>query len=124
MSVAGARRHSKAEIAAKVAQAGDLAAQGMLQREIVHTLGISTMTLHRWRKATPTPAEAGRTAQPREPGMDRVAAELEIENSRLRRLVVDLLLEKIELEEAKARGLPAPRQSRSPAKPTAARLAG
>jgi transposase-like protein len=108
MSVTGTRRHSKAEIAAKVAQAGDLAAQGMLQREIVHTLGISTMTLHRWRKAIPAPAGAGGTAQPRKPGIDRVAAELEIENSRLRRLVVDLLLEKIKLEEAKAHGLRAP----------------
>jgi putative transposase len=82
----------------------------MLQREIVHTLGISTMTLHRWRKATPAPAAGA--AQSREPGMERVAAELEIENSRLRRLVVDLLLEKVELEEAKAR-LPAPRQGRA-----------
>jgi hypothetical protein len=43
------------------------------------------------------------TAEAREPdrtrGTDRIA-ELQLENSRLRRLVTDLLLEKVKLEEA------------------------
>jgi hypothetical protein len=42
------------------------------------------MTLHRWRKALAS---------------DRIA-ELELENSRLRRLVTDLLLEKVKVEAA------------------------
>jgi DNA invertase Pin-like site-specific DNA recombinase len=42
--------HPKAEIAAKLAQADDLATQGKLQSEIARALGVSVMTLHRWRK--------------------------------------------------------------------------
>jgi transposase len=51
-----------AEIATKLAQANDLATQGKLQSEIARTLGVSVMTLHRWRKAVdPTqPREACR----------------------------------------------------------------
>jgi transposase len=80
------------EIATKLAQANDLATQGKLQSEIAHTLGVSLMTLHRWRKAPPRPQPA------------LVAtAELQLENSRLRRLVTDLLLEKVKLEEAAQR---------------------
>jgi hypothetical protein len=63
------------------------------------------MTLHRWRKAPPAPQpalvatrEAGQHYRMRRGG-DRIA-ELQPENSRLRRLVTDLLLEKIKLEEA------------------------
>ena len=49
------KRHSRMEIASKLAQANDLATQGKLQREIARTLGVSVMTLHRWRKAPPGP---------------------------------------------------------------------
>ena len=49
------RKHSRAEIAAMLAQANEMAAQGKLQSDIAKTLGISVMTLHRWRKATPAP---------------------------------------------------------------------
>jgi putative transposase len=117
MSTAGIKRHSKAEIVAKVAQADDLAAQGMVQREIVHALGVSVMTLHRWRKATsretPQVVEVNEMARPREPVADRAVTEIEIENARLRRLVVDLLLEKIKLEEGARRrqGISRPRPS-------------
>jgi transposase-like protein len=44
------RKHSKAEIAAKLAEADDLVTQGKLQSEIARALGVSVMTLHRWRK--------------------------------------------------------------------------
>ena len=44
------RKHPKAEIITKLAQADDLAAQGKLQSEIARALGVSVMTLHRWRK--------------------------------------------------------------------------
>jgi putative transposase len=94
------KRHSRAEIASKLAQANDLTTRGKLQSEIARALGVSVMTLHRWRKAPgPRPAhEAGQPDRTRGGG-DRIV-ELQLENSRLRQLVTDLLLEKIKLEEA------------------------
>jgi putative transposase len=87
------KRHSSIEISSKLAQANDLATQGKLQREIARALGVSVMTLHRWRtrEASQPDRSWGRG--------DRIG-ELELENSQLRRLVTDLLLEKIKLEEA------------------------
>jgi putative transposase len=88
------KRHStRVEIATKLAQANDLAAHGKLQSEIARTLGVSVMTLHRWRTQEASQPDRIRG------GGDRIA-ELQLENSRLRRLVTDLLLEKIKLEEA------------------------
>src|SRR5262249_2013756 len=57
------------------------------------------------RKARPGPQPAFvATAEAREPdrtrGADDRIAELQLENSRLRRLVTDLLLERVKLEEA------------------------
>jgi putative transposase len=95
------KRHSRVEIATKLARANDLATQGKLQSEIARTLGVSVMTLHRWRKAPPGPQPAHGVGEPngaRGAG-DRIA-QLQLENSQLRRLVTDLLLEKIKLEEA------------------------
>jgi transposase-like protein len=93
------------EIASKLTQANDLATQGKLQSEIARTLGVSVMTLHRWRKAPPGPRpalvathEAGQPNRLRRRG-DGIA-ELQLENTRLRRLLTDLLLEKIKHEEA------------------------
>jgi transposase-like protein len=57
-AVAKKKRHSRAEIATKLAQANDLSTQGKLQSEIARTLGVSVMTLHRWRKAPPGPQTA------------------------------------------------------------------
>jgi putative transposase len=95
------KRHSRVEIATKLAQANELATQGKPQSQIARTLGVSVMTLHRWRKAPPEPQPAHEAAQPdRTHGGGGRIAELQLENSRLRRLVTDLLLEKIKLEEA------------------------
>ena len=97
-------KHSRAEIASKLAQGNELAAQGNLQSEIARALGVSVMTLYRWRKPRPGShpiREAGQADGMRGPG-DRIA-ELQLENSRLRRLVTDLLLEKVKLEEAAQR---------------------
>jgi transposase-like protein len=86
-------------MATKLAQANELATQGRLQSEIARTLGVSVMTLHRWRKAPPGPQPAHEAPQPgRTRGRGDPIAELQLENSRLRRLVTDLLLEKIKLE--------------------------
>jgi putative transposase len=99
------KRHSTEEIATKLAQANELVIQGKLQGEIARTLGISIMTLHRWRKTPPEPRRASlATYETSEPERMRTAAdriaEFQLENSRLRRLVTDLLLEKMKLEEA------------------------
>jgi putative transposase len=99
------KRHSRVEIASKLAQANDLATQGKLQSEIARTLGVSVMTLHRWRKAPPGPQPAfiathDTGPSDRTPAGGNRIAELQLENARLRRLVIDLLLEKIKLEEA------------------------
>jgi putative transposase len=104
-AMAKRKRHTRLEIATKLAQANELATQGKLQSEIARTLGVSVMTLHRWRKTQPGPQLAlVATAEAREPdrtrGADDRIAELRLENSRLRRLVTDLLLEKVKLEEA------------------------
>lgn len=113
------RRHGSEEIADKLAQADQLAAKGKNQHEISKALGISVMTYHRWRKQRGpmrstrddddhrqpllapvvddephyTPPVGGRSRR-----LDRME-ELEQENTRLRRLVTDLLLEKVGLEE-------------------------
>jgi len=104
-AMAKKKRHSRVDVATKLAQATDLATRGKLQSEIARTLGVSVMTLHRWRKAElgpqPTsvaPPEARESDRTR--GADDRIAELQLENSRLRRLVTDLLLEKVKLEEA------------------------
>jgi len=107
-AMAKKKRHSRVEIATKLARANDLATQGKLQSEIARALGVSVMTLHRWRKALPSPRPAlvatHEASQPgRTPGGGNRIAELQLENSRLRRLVTDLLLEKIKLEEAAQR---------------------
>lgn len=79
----------------------------MRQQDVALALGVSVMTIHRWRKAQPAQAPAQSTPRfhpmnldqcvsPK--GDDRVA-ELELENLRLRRLLTDALLEKIKLEE-------------------------
>jgi transposase-like protein len=88
--LAMAKRHSRVEVATKLARANDLARQGKLQSEIARKLGVTVMTLHRWRKQ----ADGTRS------GEDRIT-ELQLEISRLRRLVADLLL--VKLEEAAQR---------------------
>jgi putative transposase len=86
------KKHSRGEIARKLAQANRLARQGKLQSEIARTLGVSVMTLHRWRKALLGARPAHEADQPDPtPSGDRIA-QLQLEISLLRRLVTDLLL--------------------------------
>jgi transposase len=103
------RRHASEEIATKLAQANDLAAKGKTQREISKALGVSIMTYHRWKK-TPNPSMGGNESSGRgkpegrpEPSRamntDEMVRHLEVENAQLRRLVTDMLLEKLRLEE-------------------------
>jgi putative transposase len=102
--VAEKRRHSHAEIAAKLAQADIMSHEGRTQGDIARTLEVSVMTFHRWRKAHPQRAPVPSSPRAQEAGPERNhrerIAELQLENSRLRRLLTDLLLEKLKLEEA------------------------
>ena len=111
------QRHGKAEIAAKLGLADEMASQGKQHSDIAKSLNISLMTYYRWRKLRTMPVDA--TPQPpRDGGHTGIVAErnsagraspivheqsqirdLQRENSRLRHLVTDLLLEKLELEE-------------------------
>ena len=79
-----------------LARADDLARQARRPIEIAQTLGVSVMTLHRWRKKAQS--ETGQFEQ--ETRLDPRITELQVENSRLRRLVTNFLLEKMEREEA------------------------
>jgi putative transposase len=91
------KKRSRGEIARKLAQANRLARQGKLQSEIARTLGVSVMTLHRWRTALLGARPAHEADQ-----RDRIA-QLQLENSLLRRLVTDLLLlEKIKRRHQRA----------------------
>lgn len=112
-------KHSPAEIAVKLRQADELAAQGKRRSEILRVLGISQMTYHRWRKARSSAAPELRAPAasdaPAAGGPSKIAAasfaglspreqisafqELQRENVRLRELFTDALLEKIKLEE-------------------------
>jgi putative transposase len=110
--VVAKQRHTQSEIATKLAMADDMAAQGRLHGDIAKSLGVSVMTYHRWRKARGaltrpasrpvTDAERVDSATERE--QTNQIRELQLENSRLRRLVADLLLEKVKLEERLSAG--------------------
>ena len=104
------KKHSHEEITLKLGRADELARAGSSQVEICKALGVSVMTLHRWRKLPlkndmrPT---LDRAAEAKAPvgsqtmdDMRRVLEELAVENQRLRKIVTDLLLEKMRLEEA------------------------
>jgi putative transposase len=85
--------HSAEEIVAKLRQVEVLTAQGRPVAEAVRAIGVTEVTYYRWR------SEYGGLKG------DQVKRlkELEVENSRLRRAVSDLTLDKMILAEA-ARG--------------------
>ena len=102
------KRHASGGITAKLAQANELAAKGKTQREISKALGVNIMTYHRWKKMLNAEEPAyvpGGTAPEIRPGKssdarsDEMIKRLELENSQLRRLVTDMLLEKPKLED-------------------------
>ena len=106
------KHHSAEEVSAKLKRADVLIRQGFGQADIARNLGISVMTLHRWRKGEHLPLR-GSTSLPHtherpSAGFGAMTkqtttiAELLEENTRLRRLVTDLLLEKMRIEESAA----------------------
>src|SRR5262249_380359 len=102
------KRHASEEISAKLAQANELAAKGKTQREISKALGVSIMTYHRWKKmlksSEPMAADRRRETEirvttPVDASSEDTIKRLELENAQLRRLVTDMLLEKLKYEE-------------------------
>jgi transposase len=103
------KRHASEEISAKLAQANELAARGKTQREISKALGVSVMTYHRWKNMLKTSRSSsvdgareqaqGRPSTPGDASSADKIKQLELENAQLRRLVTDMLLEKLKYEE-------------------------
>jgi transcriptional regulator with XRE-family HTH domain len=89
------KKHSSIAIGAKLAKAEALEQRGVAQRDICRQLGISVMTLHRWRKRSSASTDIERS--------------LRLENHRLRNIATDILLRIHALEEARAE-LPVVRQ--------------
>ena len=84
------KRHTAEEIVAKLRQVDVLMAQGRLVSDAVRSIGVTEVTYYRWRN------EYGGLKG------DQVKRlkELETENTRLRRAVSDLTLDKLILAEA------------------------
>ena len=84
------KRHKAEEIVAKLRQVEVLTAQGKAVLEAVRSIGVTEVTYYRWRR------EYGGLKG------DQVKRlkELEAENTRLRRAISDLTLEKLILREA------------------------
>jgi transposase-like protein len=104
------KRHSEEEIGAKLRQAQQLMARGQTQAEACKELGVSVMTYHRWRKLNhaghhhepvgiETAVLVGRAASQGDIADERRIDEMRSENERLRRIAIDLLLEKMKVEE-------------------------
>jgi putative transposase len=108
------KQHSRVEIAAKLRQADAWRAAGKLHCDIAKALGISVMTYYRWRRREPAQAQERAPAsrrgvlpqESRQEAERSPTAELRLENSRLRQLVADLLLENMQLQEALRDGTP------------------
>lgn len=88
--------------------ADDMVRDGKSQKDACKSLGISVMTLHRWKKHAPSLAPLLNERQdlvntqdpPRDAPHHGQVEALRLENQRLRRIVSDLLLEKVKVQEA------------------------
>lgn len=86
----GQKRYTPEQIIGKLRQAEVRAAEGVRVVEIVRELGITEQTYYRWRREY-----GGLKVE-----QARRLKELERENARLKRVVADLTLDKLILEEA------------------------
>ena len=87
------KRHKPEEIVVKLRQVDVLVAQGKPVADAIRTIGVTEVTYYRWRQ------EFGGLKS----DQVRRLKDLEMENTRLRRAVSDLTLDKLILQEA-ARG--------------------
>jgi putative transposase len=92
------KRHTEKEIGQKLARGETMASQGKTQAEIAKALGITVMTFSRWRKSAGALANApkNKTNSNGQQGSQSRFRSLELENARLRDLVVRMLLDKEE----------------------------
>jgi putative transposase len=111
------KKHTPNEVRALMQQAEVLEQQGLAQAEICSNLGISVMTYHRWRRRIflpqldrqpVAPIESASispmTRPPQLPIADlRHLRDLERENQQLRKIVADLMLERLQILEGGAR---------------------
>ena len=97
------KRHKPEEIVAKLRQVDVLVSQGQGIVDAIRQIGVSEVTYYRWRR------EFGGLKS------DQVKRlkELEAENTRLRRAVSDLTLDKLILQEAARGTYQAPRDARA-----------
>ena len=93
------KRYKPEEIVAKLRQVDVLVSQGQGMTEAIRQIGVSEVTYYRWRQ------EFGGLK------IEQVKRlkELELENSRLRKAVSDLTLDKLILQEASRGNFQAPR---------------
>lgn len=87
------KKHTREEIVAKLRQVDVLVSQGVAIAEAVQQIGVTEVTYYRWRQ------EYGGLKL----NQVKRLKELELENTRLRKAVSDLTLDKLILKEA-ARG--------------------
>ena len=87
------KRYKPEEIVAKLRQVDVLVSQGQVMADAVRQIGVGEVTYYRWRQEF-----GGRKIE-----QVKRLKELELENSRLRKVVSDLTLDKLILQEA-ARG--------------------
>jgi putative transposase len=87
------KRHKPEEIVAKLRQVEVLTSQGQSMADAIRSIGVTEVTYYRWRQ------EFGGLKS----NQVKRLKQLEVENSRLRRAVSDLTLDKLILQEA-ARG--------------------
>ena len=92
------RPHASEKVAAKLRRVGALVGQGMLVTEAVRHIGVSNSTYYRWRAARRVLPPAGSCAP--DSNRERRLRQLEVENTRLRRAVAELTIEKQALKEA------------------------
>jgi putative transposase len=96
------KKHSHEEIRVKLGRANELEQRGLTQAKICEALGVSVMTLHRWRKLPRRQFDANRTgdAVQSTPNDDlKRLQELQFENLQLRKIVADLMLERLQILE-------------------------
>jgi hypothetical protein len=89
------KRHTEKEIEQKLARGETMAGQGKSQGEIAKALGITVMTLSRWRKSAGTQVivrESKRNGIGHGDPNGRLRS-LELENARLRDMIVRILLD-------------------------------
>ena len=80
------RAHTRTEIDRKLFEAASLEAAGTVQRDVCRQIGVSVMTLHRWRKQSTPVTES--------------VHDLLVENRRLRDIAAMLMLDVFALKES------------------------